>query len=135
VSCVLTNKTVHEKQTLEDLVKPYVDAIKWTDVRIQGGNMLKTIGELSVEEHDERNRLKPCGLLWNGLHVDYEGDMTLCCVDFDGEMLVGNIKQRGLLDCWNGPEMRECRRLHLSSSLDVNSLCYRCLTGSKLCYP
>ena len=130
VSCVLTNRTVHEKKILEDLVKPYVDAVKWTEVRIQGGNMLKIIRELSVKRDDERTRLKPCGLLWNGMHVDYKGNMTLCCVDFNGEMLVGSIKERGLLNCWNGSEMREYRRLHLSKSLDGNSLCYRCLTGS-----
>lgn len=129
ISCVLTKRTVEEKECLEKLLGPYVDAIKWTDVRIQGGNMPETIRKLSAKENDPRYGLKPCGLLWNGMHVDYAGNLTLCCVDFDGKMVVGSILKRGLMDCWNGPEMQEHRRLHLDKTLDPESLCYKCLTG------
>ncbi len=129
ISCVLTKHTLKDKETLEKTLNLYVDAIKWTDVRTQGGNMPHTIRKLSTKESDLRNGIKPCGLLWNGMHVDYAGNLTLCCVDFDGSMVVGNILKRGLMNCWNGPEMQEHRRLHLSSSLDPESLCYKCLKG------
>ncbi|UCC94918.1 MAG: radical SAM protein [Candidatus Omnitrophota bacterium] len=129
-SCVLTKFTESEKENLERSLKPYVDAIKWTDVRVQGGKMIEVIQKSSVRSDDPRNCLKPCGLLWNGMHVDYEGNLTLCCVDFDGVMTVGNILKQGLMECWNGPLMQEQRRLHLTRALEPQSLCYRCLTGT-----
>ncbi|MBW1680335.1 MAG: radical SAM protein [Deltaproteobacteria bacterium] len=129
VSCVLTNLTISEKEQLESLVGPNVDALKWTYVRVQGGKMPGIIKKLSPKMSDERYRLKPCGLLWNGMHVDNKGQLSICCVDFESEMTVGNILERGLLECWNGSEMREYRRMHLAHSLPRDSLCYKCLTG------
>ena len=130
VSCVLTNMTLNEKEHLKRLVEPHVDALKWTDVRVQGGNMPDMIRDLSTNENDQRNRLKPCGMLWNGMHVDYEGRLSLCCVDFNGDLLMGDIKKDGLLACWNSPAMLNQRRMHLEGDLAVDSLCYKCLTGS-----
>lgn len=129
ISCVLTKHTLKDKEILEKALSSYVNAIKWTDVRTQGGNMPHTIRKLSTKKSNLSNGIKSCGLLWNGMHVDYAGNLTLCCVDFDGSMVVGNIMERGLMNCWNGPEMKEHRRLHLSSSLDPESLCYKCLKG------
>ena len=129
-SCVLTKSNVNDKEKLEELLNPYLDVIKWTEVRIQGGLMVDTIRKLALKENDARYCLKPCGLLWNGMHVDYEGNLTLCCVDFNGEILVGNVLNKGLLACWNGSEMQEHRHLHLSQALSPGSLCYKCLTGN-----
>jgi len=129
VSCVLTKLTMSEKEQLKSLVEPYVDAIKWTDVRVQGGKMPNMIRKLSAKALDERYRLKPCGMLWNGMHVDNEGRLSICCVDFECDMLVGNILEKRLMNCWNGSMMREYRRMHLTGSLAPESLCYKCLTG------
>jgi MoaA/NifB/PqqE/SkfB family radical SAM enzyme len=129
VSCVVTRLVVGEKEALEALLGSVVDSIKWTDIRVQGGNMLETVRKLSHLEHDPRYALKPCGLLWNGFHVDYAGNLTICCVDFDGKLLVGNVLEKGLMECWNGPEMQELRHQHLTRTLPTDSLCYKCLTG------
>jgi MoaA/NifB/PqqE/SkfB family radical SAM enzyme len=128
-SCVLTKDNLDEKEKLEKLLGPHIDVIKWTEVRIQGGLMVDTIRKIAIKKNDDRYSLKPCGLLWNGMHVDYEGNLTLCCVDFNGEIVVGNILKEGLLACWNGPKMQEQRQLHLAGSLNPKSLCYKCLTG------
>lgn len=129
VSCVLHRLTLGDKDGLEARLSPYVDSFKWTDIRVQGGHMLETVRKLSHIPNDPRYGLKPCGLLWNSFHVDCDGNLTICCVDFEADLTVGNVVEGGLLAAWNGPAMRELRRRHLDRTLEPSSLCYKCLTG------
>ncbi len=39
------------------------------------------------------------GVFWNG-------DVTFCCDDYNAELVIGNIKQRSLLEIYNGEEIR-----------------------------
>lgn len=129
VGCVLNRWNSGEKSRLERLLSGHVDAFKWTRVRVQGGQMPQAIKEMAAEERGRANGIEPCGLLWNGLHVTYSGRLSLCCVDFDEQMVVGDVLREGLAACWNGEQMRGHRRLHLSRALDPEGPCYKCLTG------
>lgn len=132
-SCVVTKKNSDETRELEKAIGPYTDAIKWTEIRVQGGTKVNNVVKLTTKdmERDERYKLKPCGLLWNGMHVDYDGNLTLCCVDFDAKMVVGNVLEEGLENCWNNHNMQSSRKAHLEGTLRTDSLCYKCLTGKK----
>lgn len=129
IGCVLTALIEDEQKSIEDTLGGFVDAIKITKVRVQGGNLHNMIDKIKTDEVDPRYKLKPCGLLWNGMHVDYEGNMTICCADFNSEMIIGDIKKDGLMNCWNGEKMKRWRKLHLEKKINKGSLCYICLTG------
>lgn len=47
-----------------------------------------------------------CSALNEQLAVLASGDCTLCCVDYDGKMAVGNVAQGRLADVWNSPAVR-----------------------------
>lgn len=59
----------------------------------------------------------------------YNGDVTLCCVDFDGNTRIGNLKDSSLREVLSSEELGRIvggfRRFHL-----VHPYCKRCL-GSK----
>jgi MoaA/NifB/PqqE/SkfB family radical SAM enzyme len=58
-------------------------------------------------------RTTPCRELWRGsLVVLWDGRVTVCCVDSEGLLEVGNANETPLGQVWNGERMREIRGAH-----------------------
>lgn len=68
----------------------------------------------------------PCPLLWNRFIVNYEGKLTICCVDFEARLIYGDLKTETLKDCWNNKTMMQLRRIHKNMEFDKLPVCYRC---------
>jgi len=59
-----------------------------------------------------------CREPWRGgLVVLQDGRCTVCCVDHEGQLAVGDAKTERLADVWNGERMRALRRAHASGRL------------------
>ncbi len=56
-------------------------------------------------------------VLWNG-------DVILCCVDFNGDYLAGNIFDEPLKAIWRGSKMRELRKGVFSRELEICRTCH-----------
>jgi hypothetical protein len=70
-------------------------------------------------------RTAPCRELWRGtLVVLWDGRVTVCCVDSEGLLTVGDANTETLRDVFNGERMREVRRAHVERSFP--SLCALC---------
>jgi Radical SAM superfamily/Iron-sulfur cluster-binding domain len=58
-------------------------------------------------------RTLPCRELWRGtLVVLWDGRVTVCCVDSEGLLSVGDARTTPLSEVWNGERMRDIRRAH-----------------------
>jgi sulfatase maturation enzyme AslB (radical SAM superfamily) len=57
----------------------------------------------------------PCYRLWQTFTVLWDGRVSLCCADFDGRNVLGDLRTSTLLDIWNAPAYRAVRRQHLES--------------------
>lgn len=62
----------------------------------------------------------PCQRLWLTFTVLWDGRVSLCCVDFDGKLILGDLTRESILEVWNNRRYEELRRAHLS--LDKNCL-------------
>jgi hypothetical protein len=70
-------------------------------------------------------RTQPCRELWRGsLVVLWDGRVTVCCVDSEGLLQVGDANTVHLADVWNGEKMRELRRAHAERRFPA--LCAMC---------
>jgi hypothetical protein len=70
-------------------------------------------------------RTSPCRELWRGtLVVLWDGRVTVCCVDSEGLLEVGDARRERLLDVWNGPRIRALRERHVGG--DFPPLCAMC---------
>ena len=47
------------------------------------------------------------------LYFTYGGKVTLCCRDYDEDIVVGDIQQDSLIDIWNGVQADQVRKKHL----------------------
>jgi len=68
----------------------------------------------------------PCQRLWTGLNVHWDGSVVSCCIDFDDEYVLGNVKEQSLEEIWNGVKFRQLRELHASGQWDKVAMCRNC---------
>lgn len=79
----------------------------------------------AIPRLEEAPRVKPCREPWRGTVVVLaNGDVTVCCADYEGEAVFGNARETPLRELWNGPVMREFRRRHLKG--DFPEICQNC---------
>ncbi len=100
--------------TTEAALQPYYDEWRGLVDRVQA------IPRMAAEK-----RVAPCRELWRGtLVVLWDGRVTVCCVDSEGMLQVGDARKERLSDVWNGEAMRALRGRHLGG--DFPPLCANC---------
>jgi len=73
----------------------------------------------------EGERRTRCREPWrSGPVVLQDGRVTVCCVDHDGDLAVGDVREQSLKEIWNGPGMQAIRKAHVSG--DLPSICAKC---------
>jgi MoaA/NifB/PqqE/SkfB family radical SAM enzyme len=57
----------------------------------------------------------PCYRLWLTFTVLWDGRVSMCCADFDGRHVFGDLRTQSIAEVWNSPLYRAARRQHLES--------------------
>lgn len=68
----------------------------------------------------------PCSRLWLNPVVLYDGDLALCCLDFEGGIRLGSVKNNSIFELWNSEKVIELRRMHLNGNYEKIELCKNC---------
>ena len=55
----------------------------------------------------------PCYRPWLTFTVLWDGRVSLCCADFDGRHILGDLRTSTIAEVWNGEAYRDVRRQHL----------------------
>jgi hypothetical protein len=63
--------------------------------------------------HDRSDVRFPCYRLWLTFTVLWDGRVSLCCADFDGRHILGDLRTSSIADIWNSPAYRAVRREQL----------------------
>lgn len=69
----------------------------------------------------------PCYMLWRDMYILWNGQVTLCCLDFDGKHDFGNAVNAPIDDIWRGEKLeavRAAHRQHAWTQLDLCSTCH-----------
>ncbi len=54
------------------------------------------------------------------------GDVALCCLDYSGKIVLGNVNDEKITDIWSNEQYRNYRRLHRTSRQEEIPLCSNC---------
>jgi MoaA/NifB/PqqE/SkfB family radical SAM enzyme len=54
----------------------------------------------------------PCHLPFKHMNFTYSGKATLCCIDYDEQLVVGDIQRHSIPELWNSPRAEEIREKH-----------------------
>lgn len=57
----------------------------------------------------------PCYRPWLTFTVLWDGRVSLCCADFDGKTILGDLNTQTIAEVWNAEPYRDVRRQHLES--------------------
>jgi radical SAM protein with 4Fe4S-binding SPASM domain len=74
-----------------------------------------------------RERWRTCTQPWERFNVFWNGDVTVCCGDVEGELIVGNVRDASLEQLWlRNQRTLQIRRLHHLQEFDELPVCQRC---------
>jgi radical SAM protein with 4Fe4S-binding SPASM domain len=71
-------------------------------------------------------RRVPCIRPWTQFVILQNGDVTVCCEDSDGKLVVGNINGSSMREIWWGEKLLAIRHAHLEGRQDAIPLCRQC---------
>lgn len=69
---------------------------------------------------------KPCDRLWRTFTVLVNGDVSLCCLDYSGKVILGNVNEMSIADIWNNKRYQQLRSWHQRSKQHRIDLCSDC---------
>ena len=116
----LTSDLTSELDVQRFLAKwePLVD---WVDV-----TSVATIGNQVINLGSTFKRYE-CDDIWTTMAVFWNGDTTVCCVDHNGKLKKGNLKEQSILEIWSTPEYSELRDAHKRGDYSNHPMCDKCL--------
>lgn len=124
LNSIYMRETASEVESFYQVYGPLVDYIEFSYLGNQGNHMADILLRSSTVAVNGGRR--PCSLLWRSMVVSWNGDVTVCCVDLENEMVVGNIANQPLREIWRGEVYRRYRRLHLEGRQADLKLCGGC---------
>jgi radical SAM family protein/iron-sulfur cluster protein len=103
LSFVRQNNSADEQAFIEHW-KSIADKIHVTDLHNWAGT-LNTESDVNF----------PCYRPWLTFTVLWDGRVSLCCADFDGKTILGDLNTHTIAEIWNAEPYRNARRQHLES--------------------
>lgn len=113
---ITTTITKEQGKNKKDFIrywKRYVD-----DVKIGVTNLSRI--------NDSKGNHIDCKEPWQKLSVDWDGNVSACCGDYDRLMHIGNINDNSLYDLWNGDLLKSYRKIISYQEYDSLTLCSKC---------
>ncbi len=104
---------------------------KWEDiadlVQITGiHNWSGAIPGLKITDESSQVRY-PCVIMWYSLVVSWNGEVTVCSVDWDTEINVGNANLQTLHEIWNGSTIKKARLSQIERKYSKYNVCKDCV--------
>ncbi len=61
------------------------------------------------------------------IHILFNGDVVLCCMDWRREVILGNLHQQTIREIWNGEAYNNVRQIIRGSKKGPSDFpCYKC---------
>lgn len=126
VSFIVTKKTADEVEILRRMTAPYVDAFITHPVRWYLQQCDVDLSHLKMENSTTPN--VPCDMVFDRIHVTYDGFLSACCVDFNHDLLVADLNKTTLYEAWSSENAVSLRKRHIHDQLE-GTMCYGCTRG------
>jgi radical SAM protein with 4Fe4S-binding SPASM domain len=122
INTLILQDTLHELQTVIEKWKPHVDRIRLFPA-LQYGNL--NLSSIMPREAIERNPLA-CPELFFRMVIFWNGDVTVCCEDINGEMITGNIRKDPIKKLWKNEKITKIRKKHFKGDFSFLPVCKGC---------
>lgn len=125
ISTTITDETVAQVKDWERYWSSIVDSTGW------GYTWFKRLKDKTkVQDLIDRSKKLPhnfkCIEVMNKLSIDWDGTVSPCCLDYDQQLTIGNIKDNNLMELWKSPQAEAIRTLLGQKRQDLFTLCSGC---------
>jgi len=117
------------KQRFLDLFGPISDGIYlehtiscWPTFDLKNVNVNKDVGIYGQPIKE----VAVCPYVFYSIAINSNGDISVCFLDWERKLVIGNIKNSNIADIWNGEEMNNYRKLFLSGKRKSHEFCGQC---------
>ena len=77
--------------------------------------------------HDAKTKIrKPCSRVWRTFTVLSTGFAALCCLDYEGQIIVGNVNTTSIFEIWHNDNYKKLRLHHKNARQHKISICSAC---------
>lgn len=69
---------------------------------------------------------KPCSRVWQTFTVLSNGKAALCCLDYEGQVILGDVSQTPISEIWKNESYKKMRLLHKTAQQNEIIICNNC---------
>lgn len=102
-----------------------VDSINIINMR-NWANDIQKEGTKESFHFNKKIKRKPCALIWQKMIVDWNGDVVLCCDDWNHSTVLGNLKKQTIEEIWRGEKLKKIREAHVKGEFYKVPICSAC---------
>lgn len=75
----------------------------------------------------------PCNLPWLSPAITWDGLVMPCCVNYkENELVMGDLKEKTLVEIYQGTKYKELRQAQISGNLEKYPTCQKCTFWKQL---
>jgi len=96
---------------------------RFTKLENRGGNVPQ------AEDYRRGRKMdffSACTRLFKQAYIKFNGDMVLCCTDYEARVVLGNVREKSVREVWNGEIATSIRARFLSGRIGEIPLCGAC---------
>jgi len=105
-----------------------VDSVSVNRIHTYGDSVKDVSGEMRINFDKTPSA---CKYIWDTIVFDFEGNLVLCCLDYESKYKFGNIKKDGVLKIFNSVKFEAIRKMHLRRDIKKLNICRKCYTPYK----
>ena len=118
----------HQREIFKKKMSPVVDEIQYTVINQAAGRMdEEKFFKSTIKDFSVPNKTGVCANPFTRMVITWQGDISMCCIDFDLDMKIGTYKNGGLASVWSGLPAAEIRKNMLEKRTDsLPVICQNC---------
>lgn len=124
VKLIKTTDNIEEVELFRKKWQGLVDGIEITDL-FQWGDA----ENIDIGFTNSLSRY-PCLFPWYWPAINWNGDVSICCYDFNSEGIIGNLYEDSLSNIWRNSKLRHIRSAHLDRKYERIPFCAKCKSWS-----
>jgi radical SAM protein with 4Fe4S-binding SPASM domain len=135
ISTTTTYETDDEIKRFKDEINPYCDLVTAGKTKLEHIEIGKTklnkarkelLSELKNKESMAEERLKKCPEVFGKVSIDWDGQVTACCSDYNRKMIIGDIKGNSLNNIFHNDIINKYRETLRKNEFEKIPHCSRC---------
>lgn len=122
ISCIRLNDNKKEVKKVKKFWSGMVDQI----LKPIPENWSGSISQNSPWKYNFKKKMWPCRGMWDTLDFLCDGRVSLCCRDYDGKVIIGDITRSSIEDILKNK--RKSGYMHLKGDYSLSPICFKCDT-------